>query len=117
VSKTQQVVVKNQFQTQHTGFFMPNAESPAQMVLVPCTVTKGMFSNESAVQISVEGISVSLFVDKALIEWRDGAAYLRVTFAGENGKPENRTVLLPSESFETGSRWLSVPKDMLLEAA
>jgi hypothetical protein len=89
----------------------------AQVVLVPCTVTEGMFSSEVAVEISVEGTSVSLFVDKSLIVTRHGATYLRATFAGENGKPENRTILLPSESFETGSRWLSVPEELLLEAS
>ena len=86
------------------------------MVLVPCAVTEGMFSNEVAVQISIEDVSVSLFVNKSLIVNKEGKTYLRVTFAGENGKPENKTVLLPSESYETGSRWLSIPEKMLLAA-
>jgi hypothetical protein len=76
-----------------------------------------MFSDEVAVQISIGGLSVSLFADKSLVEEHGGKSYLRVAFAGETGKPENRTILLPSESFETGSRWLSVPKVELLEAA
>lgn len=90
--------------------------SPTQVVLVPCIVTAGMFSSEVAVQIAVGNASVSLFVHKSLIVDRDGKTYLRVNFAGENGKPENKTILLPSESFETGSRWLSVPENILQAA-
>ena len=95
---------------------MPPAASHSQMVLLPCTVTDGMFSNEVAVQISIENVSISLFVDKSLIREIGGKTYLRVIFAGENGKPQNKTILLPSESFETGSRWLSVPENILLAA-
>ena len=92
-------------------------KSPLQSVLVPCTVTNGMFKNEFAVEISVGGEPVSLFVDKSLTRTlEDGKTYLKVTFAGENGKPQNRTILLPSESFETGSRWLSVPENALVAA-
>lgn len=72
-----------------------------------------MFSSEVAVQINLGGNSVSLFVDKSLIATRDGKTFLKVNFAGENGKPDNKTILLPTESFETGSRWLSVPESLL----
>lgn len=87
--------------------------SPARFVLIPCKVTEGMFSNEVAVEIEVENTTVSLFVDQELIVKKGDQTYLRVNAAGENGKPENQTVLLPSESFETGSRWLSVPNHVL----
>lgn len=89
---------------------------PSQIVLIPCVVTDGMFSNEAAVEITVSGQSISLFVDRSLIQERGGKTFLKVSFVGENGKPENRTILLPSESFETGSRWLSVPKSVLQAA-
>lgn len=89
---------------------------PVKMVLIPCTTTEGMFSGEVAVKIEIEGFAISLFADESLIVERNGESFLRVTFAGENGKPENKTVLLPSESFETGSRWLSIPERLLLAA-
>lgn len=73
-----------------------------------------MFSTEVAVQINIGETPVSLFVHNSLIEKHDGKDYLRVYFAGDNGKPANKTVLLPSESFETGSRWLSVPEKEIL---
>lgn len=89
----------------------PQMPSPTkQEVLIPCTVTEGMFSSEVAVQIDTGDITVSLFVHNSLIEDVHGESHLRVYYAGDNGKPDHRTVLLPTEAFETGSRWLSVPE-------
>ena len=90
--------------------------APAQFVLIPCEVSEGMFSDERAVKIEVEGKSISLFANRGLIVEVGGHTYLKVTFAGENGKPQNKTILLPSESFETGSRWVSVPERLLRAA-
>ncbi len=79
-------------------------------VLIPCKISQGMFSTEAAVELSFEGKTVSLFADRDFIVERAGQAYLRVKLVGENGKPANKTVLLPTEAFESGSSWLSVPE-------
>lgn len=85
-------------------------------VWMPCTVEKGMFSSEVAVEIKIEGKTVSLFADKSLIKEIGGKSFILVTLVGDNGQPNHKTILLPSECFETGSRWLSVDK-RVLEAA
>ena len=84
--------------------------------LLPCTVGAGMFSSEVAVELKDNEKTVSLFVSKELVVHRNGRDFLRVTVVGPNGKPNYKTVLLPDEAFETGSRWLSVP-EQILEAA
>jgi hypothetical protein len=86
-------------------------------VLVPCEISKGMFDTERAVEITLpNGDKISLFADKDLIQVIDGKAYLRVNVTiGENEKGQ-RQVLLPSESFEKGTRWLSLPSDHLVPA-
>jgi hypothetical protein len=86
------------------------------VVWIPCTAEKGMFSSEVAVDITIEGKTVSFFADKSLIKESNGETYIMVTLIGENGEPDHKTILLPSECFETGSRWLSVP-ERLLKAA
>ena len=85
-------------------------------VWIPCTVEKGMFSSEVAVDITIEENTVSLFADKSLIKEIHGKPHILVTLVGDNGRPNHKTILLPSECFETGSRWLSIP-ERLLEAA
>ena len=89
----------------------------ASKVLVPCNVKNGMFSNERTVQITVENAkTVSLFADTSLIREKGGQKYLIVTLKGDNGKPRYKTILLPSECYETGSPWLSVPERILKTA-
>jgi hypothetical protein len=85
-------------------------------VWIPCTVAKGMFSSEAAVNITLEDETVSLFADNSLIKDFDGVPHILVTLIGDNGQPDHKTILLPSECFETGSRWLSIP-ERLLKAA
>jgi hypothetical protein len=89
----------------------------ASSKLLPCSVGDGMFSTEVAVELQTDSSKiVSLFVDKSLVVEKDGQFFLRVTVVGDNGKPDHQTVLLPSEAFETGSRWLSV-RESVLQAA
>jgi hypothetical protein len=85
-------------------------------VLIPCKVSPGMFSDEYAVEIQLDGKLISLFADKNLVSFKGEQAFLRVRLVGENGIPENKTVLLPSESFEEGTRWISVPTQALAVA-
>jgi hypothetical protein len=83
-------------------------------VFVHCQVSNGMFDSEVAVLIQLpNGEKVSLFADKTLIQEIKGETFLKVSVTeADEGKGE-QTVLLPSESFEKGSRWLSVPTKSL----
>jgi hypothetical protein len=85
-------------------------------VWIPCTVAKGMFSSESSVEIKLNGETVSLFADNSLITKIDGKTHILVTLVGDNGEPNHKTILLPSETFETGSRWLSIHQELLKAA-
>lgn len=85
-------------------------------VWIPCTIEKGMFSNELAVEVTIKDKTVSFFADKSLIMEIKDEPHVLVTLIGDNGEPNHKTILLPSESFETGSRWLSIP-DRVLKAA
>jgi hypothetical protein len=75
-----------------------------------------MFSSEVAVDITIGESTVSLFADKSLIKEIDGKTHILVTLVGDNGQPNHKTILLPSECFETGSRWLSIPEGLLQAA-
>jgi hypothetical protein len=88
----------------------------SQQVWLPCSTGKGMFSSEYAVEIKLGENSFSLFADTSLIKKEQGENYLLVTLIGDNGEPDHKTILLPSECFETGSRWLSIPQKLLKAA-
>jgi hypothetical protein len=77
--------------------------------LVKCETSEGMFSNECAVTLESGGGKLSLFADKDLIQKRNGDYYLVVNLAGAGGAPGFTRILLPSESFEKGTRWVEVP--------
>ena len=73
-----------------------------------------MFSNESAVEISLpSGKKLSLYVDNKLIRGSGEHAKLLVYVA--ESSDAGTTVLLPSDSFQ-GSRWARV-LESALEAA
>jgi hypothetical protein len=83
-------------------------------VWLPCKVSEGMFSNESAVEISLpSGQKLSLYVDNTLIRGTGKDAKLLVYVMESNDN--EITVLLPSESFQ-GSRWARVPQSELVPA-
>ena len=83
-------------------------------VWLSCKVSAGMFSNESAVEISQpSGEKLSLYVDNKLIRGNGEHAKLLVYLA--ESSDTGTTVLLPSDSFQ-GSRWARVLKSEL-EAA
>ena len=74
---------------------------------VDCEVKKGLFDSELAVVIQdSDGHELSLFVDKALVDSDATPKRLKVYF--QHSDPPR--VLLPSESFETGSRWVDVKR-------
>ena len=83
-------------------------------VWIPCKVSEGMFSNESAVEISLpSGETLSLYVDNSLIQGSGENARLQVSVVESSDK--EITVLLPSESFQ-GSRWVRLPERDLAAA-
>ena len=76
---------------------------------IPVRVSEGMFSDEYAVTLeSSEGREVSLFADKYLVRKEGEEAFLKVRLVQEGGNTQR--VLLPTETFETGSCWLNVAR-------
>jgi hypothetical protein len=76
-----------------------------------------MFDGECAILIQLpSGENVSLFADKSLIQEIKGEMFLKVNVVQKDEGNGERTILLPSESFETGSRWLNMPTENLVPA-
>lgn len=88
---------------------------------IPCVVSPGMFDSEYAAEIALaNGQRVSFFVDRSLIQVTEPGAKqgeLRVTLVKGDAPSSERTVLLPSEAFENGSRWAQIPADQVRVAA
>ncbi len=78
-------------------------------VLVECEITDGMLDNECAVVIDAISGKVSLFADRSLIDQEGVRPALRTSIRDTDrvlsGEVE---VLLPTETFETGSPWILV---------
>lgn len=75
---------------------------------VPVVVSKGMFDSECAVEITqADGKRVSLFVDCASIQDTDGRKFIELPVSSRS--KGLASVLLPTEAFETLSRWAIVP--------
>ena len=88
-----------------------------EQVMIPCKVSKGMFDTEYAVEITLSnGGKVSLFADKSLIQEIKGKTFLRANVVKKDEGNGERRILLPSETFETGSRWLDMPSKELVAA-
>ena len=72
-----------------------------------------MFESEYAIEVqSPGGEKLSFFADKSLVRELRGKTYLEVDLVPSKD-PDEETVLLPNESFEKGSRWLSAPTGRL----
>ncbi len=83
-------------------------------VKVSCQVKPGIFSSESAVELkSKAGESFSLFVDKKLVHQDGKRDFVSLNLIQKT--KDTATVLLPSEPFEAGSRWLDVPASAILK--
>ncbi len=77
---------------------------------IPVGITEGMFSNELIAEVKLaNGNNVSLFADKDVVKNNGDKNYLKVFATVKLDKIETRTVLLPTEAFETSSRWIEVP--------
>jgi hypothetical protein len=83
-------------------------------VLVECTVSAGMFSTEVLVKISVDSSLKSFYVDSSLIKDLDGKKYVEARRSQKvNGHSK---VLLPSETFEDGQRWVDLESNTVRQA-
>lgn len=73
-----------------------------------------MFGDEYAVEISLrDGRIVSFFADSSLVQTNgtQESGYVRVSVIEDNGSVSK--VLLPSEAFESGTRWAEIPLGQL----
>ena len=80
-----------------------------QYAFIPCEVSPGQFTNERVITLKLaNGTKITLFADQNLVEVRDSQKYLKVTKIESEKKKgkEEELVLLPTEAFESGSRWL-----------
>jgi len=75
---------------------------------IPISLSKGMFSNEYAVTLDGVKDKLSLYVDKDMVKEEKGKAFLKVIVIRKDDKEKKRVVLLPSETFETSSRWVNL---------
>lgn len=82
--------------------------------LIQCRISKGIFPNEYAVEItSSSGQKVSFFTTQEYLESADlaqGTALLKVGVAEESPESPNMLVYLPQASLETGTHWVEIPK-------
>jgi hypothetical protein len=77
-----------------------------KQVLVKVSVANGMFPSEKQVTLqNSANESLSLFVDESLLKSISTDNYLKVYSSNESSSLAS--VLLPSEAFETGSRWVT----------
>ena len=77
---------------------------------VTVTTSEGMFSSECAVSLTLaNGKQVSFFADHSLLQRDEGRERLQVTLVSTDDAHRRDVVLLPVETFETGSRWVEVP--------
>lgn len=78
---------------------------------IPVTTSSGMFSSEYAIELKLaNGQVVSFFIDKTQIKENAGCTLLRVVLVDDYPNQNKQRVLLPTETFETASRWVEVAK-------
>ncbi|WP_414895881.1 hypothetical protein [Pseudomonas chlororaphis] len=79
---------------------------------ISVTTSEGMFSSESVVEITLaDGKKASLFVDKTLLTERAGKTMLRATHISSDLQRGTDLVLLPTETFQTASRWIELQSE------
>ena len=76
---------------------------------IPVQISPGALSSEWAIAIHIVDKDLSLFADKSQVMQVGDAHQLRVTIMAIDEGNHTQTVLLPSECFENGSRWLILP--------
>ena len=76
---------------------------------IPVEISDGAFTSEYAISIKcLDGQEISLFADKTQVKTEGDQSYLSVTKVNSDPINHKRTVLLPTEAFETGSRWVDL---------
>lgn len=87
----------------------------APLIWIKVEVSKGMFSTEKAVFLKLfNGKQISIFADDSILQEQEGVWYLKVTKI--QSEPDNKLlILLPSEAFETSSRWAEVSEQLHLQ--
>jgi hypothetical protein len=76
---------------------------------IPVNISDGMFSSEYAISLKLaSGEDVSFFVDKVLIKKSGDNSLLKVVLINTDVNQKKNLVLLPTETFETASRWVEV---------
>ncbi|MEY2620296.1 MAG: hypothetical protein RIT26_116 [Pseudomonadota bacterium] len=78
---------------------------PPELAWLPVRATEGAFSSEYAIAIATPDGDISLFADKTIVKQEGGQYYLQVTHMGQDTRTGEKIMLLPSECFETGTRW------------
>ena len=79
---------------------------PLKSVLIECSASEGMFDTECAIAIGTLDGPVSLFADRQLVQSWESKTVLRSYASHYPGSEVH--VLLPTEAFETGTRWIRV---------
>ena len=76
---------------------------------IPVSISAGMFSSERAISLKLaSGDVVSFFADEVLLKEEAGNSLLRVFRVDSDPAQHRQRVLLPTETFETASRWVEV---------
>lgn len=77
---------------------------------IPARVSSGMFSSEYAISVqTADGHDVSFFADKSLVKEQGNDSFVvKVTVVQVDPTKHKKRVLLPTEAFETSSRWVEV---------
>jgi len=77
---------------------------------IPVKTSEGMFSSEYSVSLKLNnGNFVSFFADNSLIKQEGNDYFLNVTLVNDYPQSRTQLVLLPTETFETSSRWAEIP--------
>jgi S-formylglutathione hydrolase FrmB len=76
---------------------------------IPVTPSSGMFSSEYAISLELaSGQKVSFFLDKGMVKEAAGRYLMKVVLVNNYPDQNKKLVLLPTETFETASRWVEV---------
>jgi hypothetical protein len=85
------------------------SNNPKSDYLILVEVTDGMFSREYTINLKLsDGKVVSFFADKELVINEGGKYKLRATLVKRDESRNTDLILLPCETFETSSRWVTV---------
>jgi hypothetical protein len=77
---------------------------------IPVTTSDGMFSEERAISLRLaDGSEVSFFADTTQLRSNVvGDFELRVMLVDADDRTRRKRVLLPTETFETATRWVDI---------